>query len=558
MAEPCAPTCEEASTNNGPTCGTVDVPMAENGWVERASTGCGIQGSFYWFADSQGTTLTGVTQGSVPYRPGSGMCLTGRTVVDPDYQAWGAAIGLDLSYNTNTNIQEAWDATAYGVVGFRVTVSGTTGKVPLRFQVESLASRPADTALPFVEIEAPGTYTVLFEDAHVPSSWDISNAGEAADPSSIYSISLLVVGGGDTASDFDVCLTSLRPIVGETSGTGGAGSEDGGSGGTGGTATGGTSRGGTGGKIVSATGGSTGSATGGAAGTGDGGSTALTLDEAVHESARATCEKYQECLPYALVSNYGTLATCISRRELGEHAYVDLTGVTDDAASYSACATAVDALSCSAYLRTWPSQCTPPGTLANGEVCVSNGQCQSLWCQMDSEQCGTCADPPEDGDTCDANYNCPTGLWCMPDGVCRVPAEASESCGENLLCQSGLTCYSGMCVQALDVGDTCDLESGLYCDWAVNDATCDVSNTGACVRLYWAGPGEACNWVNGLWTVCSTSGTCTQVGAAYSCTAAVADGGECDPASGPYCLPPAACVAGSCVLERDMAVCEGA
>jgi len=64
-----------------------------------------------------------------------------------------------------SNIKEVSDTTAYGVLGFRITVSGTTGKVPLRFRVESLAARPEDTALPFVEIEALGTYAVLFEDS---------------------------------------------------------------------------------------------------------------------------------------------------------------------------------------------------------------------------------------------------------------------------------------------------------------------------------------------------------------------------------------------------------
>jgi hypothetical protein len=184
--------------------------------------------------------------------------------------------------------------------------------------------------------------------------------------------------------------------------------------------TGGVSGSATGAKAGANTGGSGGTAMGGAAGSGEGGSTPLTLDEAVHEVFRAICGKYQECLPYHLISSYGTLASCISRSELGEHAYLELPGVTETAATLTACASAVDALSCSEYHRTWPSECTPAGALANGEACVSNGQCQSLWCHMSSEQCGTCTDPPEER----RRLNLPHTLVRL--GPCPVSASAAE------------------------------------------------------------------------------------------------------------------------------------
>jgi hypothetical protein len=46
----------------------------------------------------------------------------------------------------------------------------------------------------------------------VPADWDVPNAGQAADPTAVAAVHLAIAGGAANAT-FDVCITSLRPIV---------------------------------------------------------------------------------------------------------------------------------------------------------------------------------------------------------------------------------------------------------------------------------------------------------------------------------------------------------
>ena len=189
---------------NANACVSYDLPIDASGWVDLASTSCGLQGKWWWAKD-EGTTVDGTLPDVPPYVPGQGMCLKGRTVADPTGAAWGAMIGLDL----NADAVAGWNATAQNVVGFDVQIAGTSA-AELRLEFESTSGRT--TSPPFVAV-VPGRKVALIDRAIVPATWDVPNRGEKADPTNLRKLQLHIVGGGASAADFDVCITRVRPIV---------------------------------------------------------------------------------------------------------------------------------------------------------------------------------------------------------------------------------------------------------------------------------------------------------------------------------------------------------
>ncbi len=198
-----------AGGTTGLSCGdalTLDV----TGWVDIASNGCGIQGPWYWFKDAAGTTVSDAVADTPPYRAGSGMCLQGSTILDEMFLAYGATIGLNLA-EAPDGTALPFNAAEHGIVGFEVTLSGSwTQELRLGFP----SAVPSTETAPFVVVgnTGPGVYIASLAAAIVPADWDAPNAGQTADPTAVAAVHLAISGGGATAP-FDVCVTSLRPIV---------------------------------------------------------------------------------------------------------------------------------------------------------------------------------------------------------------------------------------------------------------------------------------------------------------------------------------------------------
>ncbi len=193
------------------------IPIDSTGWVPRNCTDYGIQGAFYCYSDGFGSTSC--VTGKPPYEaasPGPGMCLSGTTAsTTTTPSAYGAAIGFTLSETGGTNsVKDAYDATTYNIVGFDVTITGSTGGLPIRvgFTAAATSTDPA----PFVSLPGPGTYTVLFSAANVPTTWMVPNAGATVNPASIYDISFQISADA-TAANYDWCVSSLKPHLSSTS-----------------------------------------------------------------------------------------------------------------------------------------------------------------------------------------------------------------------------------------------------------------------------------------------------------------------------------------------------
>jgi hypothetical protein len=206
-----------ATCSNGTNLGTL--PIDATGWVARECNNRGIQGAWYCYDDN--VNATSCVDDRTPFRASPpGMCLSGTTTVDATFTAWGAGLGLGLNQTAGSTAKAAYNATGTGLSGLRVTITGNLGGNPLRVTFTSRADT-SGTVSPFVELTAAGTHDVMIAAARVPPTWTAPEAGQYANPASIFDVQFAIPGGG-RASSYDFCVTSLALIGSGGGGTGGA------------------------------------------------------------------------------------------------------------------------------------------------------------------------------------------------------------------------------------------------------------------------------------------------------------------------------------------------
>lgn len=190
------------------------LPINASGWVGSSCGTPGIQGAWYCYDDGQPSTCT---SGSTPFQAGTGMCLSGTSIIDTTYTAWGGGIGLSLNESGgNSSVKSAYDATANGVLGFRITLEGDSLGQSIRVGFSG-AREPGDLPSPFVEVGeltpgTPVTAEILIADALVPLAWELENSGEGADPTSIFDLQVQFP-GAEVAGEYSFCIKSIEPIT---------------------------------------------------------------------------------------------------------------------------------------------------------------------------------------------------------------------------------------------------------------------------------------------------------------------------------------------------------
>jgi len=197
----------------------------------------GVVGGFYIYGDQDaehpdGQSCTVPPKGTKPCGAadagtGSGICLSGETIKDTTYAAWGCGIGLSL------NAAETDDTGAVGDAGtdekltysgpatcFELTFTGTTGGLTLRVGFTQYAdpSIKSQGVAPFKTLRAftdGWTGQVCFADVTCPNWPTAPDQGCPADmvatPSSSYDLQIQVP-GGDGANVYDFCLTKVVPL----------------------------------------------------------------------------------------------------------------------------------------------------------------------------------------------------------------------------------------------------------------------------------------------------------------------------------------------------------
>ncbi len=180
-------------------------------WIEGACNDYEIQGRWYCFTDDIADNDCDKEVGPRYDRKLVGYCLSGTTILDSAFKAWGASLAFELNGDPALG-KSAYDAKAHGIVGFAVTVQGITSGNPLRLGFAG-ASNGAGVA-PFVELppldNETRTLTALFDEASVPPGFP--NAGEVVDPTAIGDVELQVVGNLREAP-FEYCITQVAPIL---------------------------------------------------------------------------------------------------------------------------------------------------------------------------------------------------------------------------------------------------------------------------------------------------------------------------------------------------------
>ncbi|MHB8416828.1 MAG: hypothetical protein ACYDCL_02045 [Myxococcales bacterium] len=296
-------------------------------------------------------------------------------------------------------------------------------------------------------------------------------------------------------------------------------------------------------------------------------------DQACRDVATAQCNLRNSCTNgFAISTDYGDLATCISRTQTNCLTQLSAPGTGSSAAHSEGCAQALAGESCFNYFTNAPpAACAvPAGTLANGAACAFPAQCQSTFCAVGDDQiCGTCQPQPVAGSSCDAG-SCGSGLFCLPDSwTCTQGVPDGGACNDRSACGGGESCVgfldggSGVCTPRLGIGASCDArqETGPNC-FNAGGADCVTTvgggGTGRCAAITVAQAGEACGRVPHVSdSACGNGGLCVAAGDGGSCVAPVSDGQSCDSVAGPPCFLPAKCVpasdggtAGTCTLPN--------
>jgi hypothetical protein len=190
-----------------------------NGWIggdtaSSADDPGGIQGSVYLYGD--GTSCT-AAMGN-PCTVEKGCCISGHTVVDSTYKAWGCGIGIGLNETGgDASVKQPYK----GAPGakFSFTITGTTGGNPLRVGFTQ-AANTTDLVSPYKQLSAftaGTTATMGFSDATFPtwcketcvgSDGAVATPGSPANPAGSYDIQFQIP-GGDKEGDFNFCITSI-------------------------------------------------------------------------------------------------------------------------------------------------------------------------------------------------------------------------------------------------------------------------------------------------------------------------------------------------------------
>lgn len=296
--------------------------------------------------------------------------------------------------------------------------------------------------------------------------------------------------------------------------------------------------------------------------------TGASADTACGHSAKATCTEMQACTPANIEATYGDEPTCEARLKATclDSLSAPSTGNTADKAE--ACAQAYGGYACADYQNKTnvPGACQQAtGLRSNGGACLYAAQCQGGFCAIvPGSACGTCADLPTQGDSCEQLTTCGPTLNCAGDTlVCTAFAAQNQACGVGQPCGAALSCVApggagtaGTCQPASQPGAACDgtLRTSASCDGALSQY-CD-GVTKQCAQTTYAAAGQACGYDSSTGTfVGCTAGTCegadpshgqlgTCVGrAADNGTCSVPDGGASTPSAG--CLPSARCISSS-------------
>jgi hypothetical protein len=197
---------------------TSAINIDSSGWA--CNNQWDIEGAWYCYADSDGTSDCGGT-GAIPYKAASnGMCISGTTSTSTS-GAYGAAVGLVLNQVAQNDAdKQSYNATAKNIVGFAITVTGTTGGSVLNVNfpfggkpgVTSTGENPAVTLPGVSSGSSPITYNVMIADAIVSDNTTAFPA-TTVNASELNDIQVAIPSSDGIAHAYNYCVTKIVPIT---------------------------------------------------------------------------------------------------------------------------------------------------------------------------------------------------------------------------------------------------------------------------------------------------------------------------------------------------------
>jgi hypothetical protein len=178
-------------------------------WVDGATNGVGVQGAFFTYQDGSGRTL--ITPDAT--RTQTGYCVAGTAaeVLDGNFGGtYGAVAALNLSQQVDSTTADAYDATAYGVVGFGFDIVGNTGGA-LRFVVKQYATHDGFCINRVPDCASGCTATEVRLDELTQNCWTPGGPTPAATSLQALEWQITTTEGAETA--FDYCIENLHALV---------------------------------------------------------------------------------------------------------------------------------------------------------------------------------------------------------------------------------------------------------------------------------------------------------------------------------------------------------
>ncbi|HLV43376.1 MAG TPA: hypothetical protein VKY39_00295, partial [Aggregatilineales bacterium] len=210
------------TTGGGTGVELLDMAALEAGWIGGDPMTAdddpgGVQGAIYLYGDETSCTFT---MGENPCTA-AGCCISGATITDPTFAAWGCGIGISLNEtggDASTKLPYKGSPTAT----FNYTFTGDTGGNQLRAGFTQF-NDTAGLVSPYLPINAftNGVQgSVSFDTATYPSWCSTSedclappdrmpaDPGAPADPAAAHDLQFQIA-GGERDGAFSLCLTSL-------------------------------------------------------------------------------------------------------------------------------------------------------------------------------------------------------------------------------------------------------------------------------------------------------------------------------------------------------------
>jgi hypothetical protein len=303
------------------------------------------------------------------------------------------------------------------------------------------------------------------------------------------------------------------------------------------------------------------------------GGSSNSLDNACLTLARAECALRQACSDEIypagvnVIANYGDQETCINRQQQAclNNASAPQSGT--NLGQILRCANEYPGWSCTDFFDNAanpPTDCSPAGTLSDGQTCTFNAQCASTFCGgIKNANCGTCAEKPQDGDSC-ATSPCAPGQECLTEAsgamVCRVRLPVgNDTCTSDAPCQVFASCVGssatdptqvGVCMSTNQtLGGPCgDSNPEPACEGSLGLACLGPTGSKTCQQVAYVTAGQCGTLPGGLRAECIDGDCFTPTGPAAvtdtnaTCLAKVNDGAACDTQLGHLCQTPARCV----------------